>query len=57
VLPETLSVSFVTVIPALKLPTDCGVNWTDTSQLKPGKSDVDEVQGLMSAELAKKLVV
>src|ERR1700721_1008444 len=33
VLPATLSVLFVTVIPALMLPTDCGTKLTATSQI------------------------
>jgi hypothetical protein len=42
VLLATLSVLFVSVIPALRLPTDCGVNCTDTLQTVPEVSEVAE---------------
>ena len=57
VLPLTLSELLVTVMPALRLPIDCGVNRTDTSQFVPGESEVDEVQGFSSPVLAEKLRV
>ena len=56
-LPATLRVLFVTVIPALKLPTDCGTNVTETSQTVPLERDVEEVHGFASAELLGKLAV
>lgn len=57
VLPLTLSELLIAVMPALRLPIDCGVNKTDTSQFVPGESDVDEVQGFSSPELWEKLAV
>jgi len=57
VLPGTLSVLFVTAMPALRLPPDCGVNSTDTSQFKPSASDVDKMQGFSSLALWEKLTV
>ena len=57
VLPATLSTLSVTVMPALKLPTDCGVKVTDTSQRVPAKSKMDEVHGLVSPELLEKSAV
>jgi hypothetical protein len=57
VLPDTLSVLLVTVMPALMLPVDCGVKYVDTSQIVPCRSDVDEVHGLLSLEFMAKSAV
>ena len=57
VLPATLSVLLVTVMPALRLPTDCGVKTTDTSHGVPAESDVDNVHGFVSPELLEKFAV
>ena len=53
VLPATLSALSVTVIPALRLPTDCGVNCTDTSHDVPDNRDVVEVHRFVSAVFAE----
>ena len=49
VLPATSSVLLVTVMPALRLRTDCGVKTTDTSHGVPAESDVDNVHGFVCA--------
>jgi hypothetical protein len=57
VLEATFSVLLVTIIPALKLPTDCGVKFTDTSQTVPAESEVDEVHRFVSPALLEKSAV
>ena len=57
VLPATLRVLFVTVMPALRLPTDCGVKFTETSQTVPADSEVDEPHGFASPPFSWKLIV
>ena len=57
VLPATFRVLSVTVIPALRVPAVCGVKFTATLQAAPARSDMDEVQGLVSAELLEKSAV
>ncbi len=39
----------------LRLPTDCGVNNTETSQTSPGSKDVLEVHGFKSEEFSEKI--
>src|ERR1700677_128296 len=53
----TFRVLSVTVMPALKPPTACGVKFTATSQTVPAARDVVEVHRLVSPVLLEKLVV
>src|ERR1700677_4306727 len=57
VLPVTLRVLLVTLMPAIRLPADCGVKFTETSHNVPGDNEVEEVQGLVSLPLLEKSVV
>ncbi len=45
---------FVTAMFVLRLPADCGVNRTETSQLSPGSRDVLEVQRLVAELFSEK---
>jgi len=57
VLPVTLRVLLVTVMPALRLLADCGVKFTETSHTVPGDNELEEVQGLVSLPLLEKFAV
>ena len=50
-----LRVLLVTVTLALRLPADCGVNFTETSQTVPAVKDVVDVQGSESLELLREV--
>ena len=52
-----LRLLLVTVMLALRLPTDCGVNSTETSHTSPAASDVPSAHRFVSPEFSEKFAV